>query len=67
MDTDNPHNFLLVDEIRRQATASSLLEAYLESAPQIILQIYFVIEFYGERLKDDSWWLFFQSKFKYSQ
>jgi hypothetical protein len=38
METDNPHNFLMVDKIMRQALSASLLEAYLEAAPQIIIQ-----------------------------
>jgi len=41
METDNPHNFLMIDKIMRQALSASLLEAYLEAAPQIIIQSQF--------------------------
>ena len=38
MDTNLPENGLLVTKIKQQALGSGLFEAFLESAPQLILQ-----------------------------
>jgi hypothetical protein len=37
-----PDNSILVAKIQKEALGSSFLEAFLESAPQIILQLYIV-------------------------
>jgi hypothetical protein len=66
MDTDNPHNFLMIDEIRRQAMASSLKEAYLESAPQMILQIFLVNRIIRKNLKTETFFQAFRSMYKNS-
>jgi hypothetical protein len=66
MDTDNPHNFLMMDEIRRQAMASSLQEAYLESAPQMILQIFLFNRLIQKNNEDNSLWQTIRSMYKYS-
>jgi hypothetical protein len=34
MDTDNPLNFLLVNDLMREAAEAGFKEAFLESAPQ---------------------------------
>jgi hypothetical protein len=36
---DNPFNQLLVQEIKREVVTASLNEAFLESAPQLIIQL----------------------------
>ena len=38
MDIREPDNFILVTKIRQEALGNSLIEAYLESVPQLILQ-----------------------------
>ena len=38
MDTSFPHNSSLIDIIQREALGLGLLEAFLESAPQFVLQ-----------------------------
>ena len=38
MDTSLPQNSVLMERITREALDSGLFEAYLESAPQFILQ-----------------------------
>ena len=43
MDTDNPMNNLAILEIKHQVFSSSILEAFLESAPQFIFQFPIVI------------------------
>jgi len=40
MDTSNPLNFYLDGELKAIASEISLSEAFLESAPQMILQLY---------------------------
>lgn len=43
MDTSLPQNALLIETIQREAVNSSLLEAFLESAPQFVLQCSIVL------------------------
>ena len=43
MNTANPHNFPLVSQLKSSATDISAIEAFLESAPQLILQIYIIL------------------------
>jgi hypothetical protein len=38
MDTNLPENAMLVTKIKQEALGSGLFEAFLESAPQLILQ-----------------------------
>jgi hypothetical protein len=38
MDTSLPQNALLIERIKHKALGSGLFEAFLESAPQLILQ-----------------------------
>jgi hypothetical protein len=59
MDTNNPHNLLLIGDIRRQALASSLLEAFLEAAPQIIIQGVFLSLFSidWQWQNHNNWWI----------
>ena len=38
LDTSLPHNFNLVYKMKREAIGSGVFEAFLEAAPQIILQ-----------------------------
>jgi len=40
MDTSNPLNSYLVSALKAKASEISLKEAFLESAPQMILQLY---------------------------
>jgi len=40
MDTSNPLNSYLVGALKSKASEISLTEAFLESAPQMILQLY---------------------------
>lgn len=40
MDTKNPSNFHLVSSLKDRAASISMKEAQLESAPQLILQLY---------------------------
>jgi hypothetical protein len=42
-DTQLPGNSILVSKIQKEATGSSLLEAFLESAPQLILQLSIIL------------------------
>ena len=66
METDNPHNFKLVDEIMRQALSASLMEAYLEAAPHNFIQMIVMIKNNHLDVYDISTaeeiWLAFQSK-----
>ena len=41
---DNPYNKLLVEEIKSEAKSASIYEAFLESAPQLIVQISFLLQ-----------------------
>ncbi len=43
MNTVNPHNFALVSKLVSSAEVISATEAFLESGPQLILQIYIII------------------------
>ena len=38
-DIENPHNFKLVDKIKRKVLVYNIREAFLESAPQLILKV----------------------------
>jgi len=40
MDTNNPLNSYLVGALKAKASEISLSEAFLESAPQMVLQLY---------------------------
>jgi hypothetical protein len=53
MDTDNSMNFLAIRDIKSQAFSSSLLEAFLESAPQFIMQFPTVIEIVSNEVLED--------------
>lgn len=44
MNTSNPHNFALASKLKSSATDISATEAFLESAPQLILQIYIILK-----------------------
>jgi hypothetical protein len=43
MDTSLHQNALLIETIRREVVSASLLEAFLESAPQFVLQCFIVL------------------------
>ena len=43
LDSTCPHNFALVSEIHRQAISASVYEAFLESVPQVMLQVFFML------------------------
>ena len=66
MNTNNPHNFDLVSKMKSSATDISANEAILESAPQLILQIYIVL-LTGEISKTVCYLNFFISIFKASE
>jgi len=44
MDTANPHNSILVSELELAGAEVSAHESLLESAPQLLLQIYIILE-----------------------
>ncbi len=44
MDTNIPQNAKLVAILRKEVLGSNLLEVFLESAPQFILQSYIIIK-----------------------
>ena len=48
MNTDNPHNFLLMNQIQARSIASGFKEAFLEAMPQVIVQnIILVYNYYN--------------------
>ena len=44
MDTNLPQNIKLTAILRKEVLGSSLLEIFLESAPQFILQTYIIVK-----------------------
>lgn len=40
MDTSNIRNYILIEEIKIEASKLNIFEAFLESAPQVIVQTY---------------------------
>ena len=44
MDTNSQHNFKLIAILRKKVLGSNLLEVFLESAPQFILQSYIIMK-----------------------
>jgi hypothetical protein len=45
MDTQLIHNFSLVEEIKKEAIDFNIYEAFLESAPQVLVQLWAKIYF----------------------
>jgi len=43
LEADNPYNQLLMAKTNQEATSASLNEAFLESAPQLIIQTTFLL------------------------
>jgi len=44
MDTSLHQNSGLISNIKKEAMESAIFEAYLESAPQFIFQIYYILK-----------------------
>ncbi len=44
MDPTIPENFTLITKLKKESINASLLEGFLESAPQFILQNYIVLK-----------------------
>jgi hypothetical protein len=44
MDTNLRRNYKLISILRKEALSSSLIEVFLESAPQFILQAYIILK-----------------------
>ena len=44
MDTSNSQNYVLIEEIKTEAYKSNLLEAFLDSAPQVFVQLWAAID-----------------------
>jgi hypothetical protein len=40
MDTGNQQNYNLTEEVKTEAMDSNILEAFLESAPQVLVQLF---------------------------
>jgi len=52
MDTNVPQNARLAGILRKEVLGSSLLEIFLESAPQFILQSYIILKIGNASMKN---------------
>ncbi len=52
IDTQNPHNFLLVDQIKEESNARAFYDAFFESGPQLLIQYPFVVTLSGQNLNN---------------
>ncbi len=54
IETQNAHNFLLVDEIKAQSNARAFYEAFFESGPQLLIQFPFVLSVEAKNIENSS-------------